>query len=152
MCASAPALKVFFKQYLNVASLSSTLQNSWRTREFHRKGYTEESGTSPYGTNSSVTKSGSGNSSSLPDTKGTQTDVELGEFGKMGHGIAVTHEFDIESRPDTRDTVIKSEHSSQEGLRGSHIRSMSKADAPWLEIDPPSDTDREPRRFPSLRK
>jgi hypothetical protein len=143
MCASAPALKVFFKQYLNVTALSSSLQNSWRQREYHRRGYTEDKSYTGFGTNSSATKSGKS------DTKSTETDVELGGIKR---GIEVTQEVDIdtESRPETTETFLESEHSSQEGLQGSHIRQLSKAEAPWLDINPPSSNGLQ--RHPSLRE
>jgi hypothetical protein len=130
ICASAPALKVFFKQYLNVTALSSSLQNSWRQREYHRKGYTADKSFTGFGTNSSAAKSGKSGSRS------TETDIEL---GGMKGGIEVTQEVDIdtESRPETAETFLESDHSSREGLQGSHVRQLSKADAPWLNISPP---------------
>jgi hypothetical protein len=142
ICASAPALKVFFKQYLNVTALSSSLQNSWRERDYHRKGYTADKSSTVFGTNSSATKSGK------LDSKSTETDFEL---DAMKRGIEVTREVDVdtESRPETTETFLESDRSSQDVFQGSHVRQMSKAEAPWLDIDPPSSN--APQRHPSLR-
>jgi hypothetical protein len=145
ICASAPALKVFFKQYLNVTALSNSLQNSWRQREYQRKGYSADKGSTGFHIDSSGMKSGNSNST---DSNNMQDDVELGGM----KGIEVTRELDIDSegRSETTETFFDSEHSSPDGLQRSHLRQLGATETPWLIIDPAEN--KSPRRYPSLRR
>ncbi|TID24545.1 hypothetical protein E6O75_ATG02910 [Venturia nashicola] len=54
VCASAPALKVFFKQYLNVSSITGSWRDASRLRSFFRKGYEEKAGLATFGTSSTA--------------------------------------------------------------------------------------------------
>lgn len=83
ICASAPALKVFFKQYLSVSSITGSWKGSIRHRSYQLKSYKEK--TDQYGTSSTASKI-----LKTSDNTTTKTDVERGH-------IAVMHEVNIDS-------------------------------------------------------
>jgi hypothetical protein len=92
ICASAPALKVFFKEYFNVNSLSGSLQTGWwRTRRRTNvdpkmeKTYLSDA-TEPM----SFQTASTGSRMSRRGTTTSEIDIEMG-------GIAVTKEIEIES-------------------------------------------------------
>jgi hypothetical protein len=83
ICASAPALKVFFKQYLSVSSITGSWKESIRHRSYQLKSYKEKP--NPYGTSSTASKI-----LKTTDRATATTDVERGH-------IAVMHEVNIDS-------------------------------------------------------
>ncbi|QDS73569.1 hypothetical protein FKW77_001161 [Venturia effusa] len=84
VCASAPALKVFFRQYLSVSSMTGSWKDSSRRRSFFRKEYSEKAGFTTFGTSSTASKT--------PNSNNTTTvhDIELGR-------IEVIREVDVDS-------------------------------------------------------
>lgn len=84
ICASAPALKVFFKQYFSLSSITGSWKDSSRRRSFLRKGYKGKFESATYGTSSTASKAPNLN------TTINAGDLELGQ-------IEVVHEVDIDT-------------------------------------------------------
>ncbi|KAF2417516.1 hypothetical protein EJ08DRAFT_80639 [Tothia fuscella] len=151
MCASAPALKVFFKQYMTFPLIPSSIARTFRSSSYQRKGYTEsrskistqnsKSSKGQFsfgGKNSKKSKSDSGTESStiktaVLDSKGTTVDIELG-------GIEVAREVNVDSevRLRTDESFLDQSDGSQDALQQAHIRALRNIDAPWLDhTNPP---------------
>lgn len=135
VCASAPALKVFFKEYLNVSAIGSGLQYTFKRTGYQRTGYGNgKSYADPLGTVSSA----SGANGYSKSIKGTQTDLEIGR-------IEVTKEVDInmeETTPEswTRENSRSEERYGMSGMPATHIRkNTSRGETPWLDLSPTSE-------------
>lgn len=119
MCASAPALKVFFRKYLKESSLGLSVQKSWKARKGHDGRNMKDS------LQSNVTNSSQTNNPSSPTIpRRTHKDVEMGR-------IAITPAIEADSQSIRAPTIGHQRSRSQDSfpdslqLQGSHIRSHS---------------------------
>jgi hypothetical protein len=93
MCASAPALKVFFKEYFNVTSFSGSLPNTWWRSKRRTNLDTKMEKTYLSDATQPISSFQSGSTGSRISRRGTtMSDIDI----EMG-GIAVTKEIEIES-------------------------------------------------------
>lgn len=123
ICASAPAIKVFFKAYFT-GSFTGSLSRTWRQRSYQRKGYAGQED-SAYGTRSTTF------------ADGAHKDVELG-------AINITSVVDVDSSSmksvDGADKSSDTSLTEEIKMKGPsmHVMRPSNHSAPWLYIDPPS--------------
>jgi len=146
ICASAPALKVFLRQYFQTSGVTGSFGNSWSRSRRRLSSYarrkagrsTNHSDDAKTGLSTEATAKGSHNGSKMDASrKGTLTDIELG-------GINVTHDVEVAStyddRPWTRSSHFKSPqpvqphsqlHGSDEKSRAAY-HAMTTSETPWL--------------------
>jgi hypothetical protein len=156
ICASAPALKVFFKQYFSVSALTGPLTGSWsRTRR--RTGATSEKtnqSISPGGTYGHASRAAGLSRKSTLATKGSVTEIPDIELG----GIAVTREVEVARTPSGSVRYGYSEHQrrsedermppmsseSTRALRRDEEEAYHAMMAPWL-ADPSETSESSPK-------
>lgn len=125
VCASAPALKVFFKQYLSVSSITGSWKDSSLRRSYVRKGYKEKSDLVTYGTSSTASKTMDNS-----DVAIATADVELG-FIEVVHEVNVdTESMPAEYYDDAR--YFEDAYNDSKGTLRSSARQQGRKEIPLL--------------------
>lgn len=135
ICASAPALKVFFKKYLQVSSFGSGFRSTMK-RSMGHPGTDRRTGDVSYGISSTAGKGTYPYGSQL---KSVSDDVEMGAI-KVARDVDVQ----VESRSDSQSDFGVSGRSSQEHLKPT----MKTTVTPAPDFRPPPSS----RRTPSLSR